>query len=350
MEFGADFDDDFFEEPKERHLNGPAKYEPKVFKPLWFMDTDSNQKSEEEDALHALKHQADHHYSRKCYSKAAETYERCLGMVPPGTNTTWRREFMENIARAHLNMGQPEKALEWSFELDKSSCNADQKIVSMNLLAAVCHKLKKYAEELEALHCCLEAHKLCPEFWQRLALCYAGLFKLRLPDFPSTPDQEPEDEELCCDFKAKRSPLLQGKDKCSKSASAEELLPSPNSDLVCPSLEGDRLTAASEETCTESSKCELCMLGIQIVSSCLIRTRMLMDSGGPSHLTAQRDECLKEKIANCLKHMEVDQDFIDVASQMLGGEFSTILQRPDSTLDQHSSLLNHKEQDPTDGV
>ncbi|GBN49843.1 hypothetical protein AVEN_137002-1, partial [Araneus ventricosus] len=40
----------------------------------------------------------------------------------------------------------------------------------------------------------------------------------------------------------------------------------------------------------------------------------LIDSGGLNHLAVERDERMKEKIANSLKHMEMDQSFIDVAS------------------------------------
>lgn len=79
------------------------------------MDVDLKSKDPAE-ALVTLKHQADHHYVSRSYAKAADAYEQCLQLVP-SSNGTWRREFMENLARAHLSLDQPEKALEWSFKL-----------------------------------------------------------------------------------------------------------------------------------------------------------------------------------------------------------------------------------------
>lgn len=68
------------------------------------------------DTLVALKHQADLHYFSKNYTKAIETYEHCLTLVP-SSNNTWKREFMENLSRCHLHLGNAEKALEWSLKL-----------------------------------------------------------------------------------------------------------------------------------------------------------------------------------------------------------------------------------------
>ncbi|KFM65666.1 hypothetical protein X975_21053, partial [Stegodyphus mimosarum] len=314
MDIGAEFDDDFFEKPKEKQLSKPLDYEAKIFVPLWYMKTEMAE-NESADVLVALKHKADFYYYSSDFAKAAETYEQCLELVPPANNT-WKREFMENLSRSLLHLGNAEKALEWSLKLYEASFSADQKVVSMNLLATVCHKLGKYKEELEALHCCIEAHKSCPEFWLRLGLCYAGLFKIDLPDYSilkSVMDSEP-----CCAFNSK----LTSSSECSetvtkdvpydsKAASAENAVPSSS-------------TSASADPCSTNddiTKCEICTLGIQIVSSCLIHTRVLLDSSGPNLLGLERDKRIKEKIENSLKHMEVDQSFIEVASKMLGTDF-----------------------------
>ncbi|KAF8782539.1 hypothetical protein HNY73_012808 [Argiope bruennichi] len=287
MDIGSEFDDDFFEKPKEKQPNNPTNYEAKVCVPLWFMDTNLAEK-DASDVLVALKHQADYHYFSKNYTKAIEMYQRCLELVP-SSNNTWKREFMENLARAYLH--------------------PDQKLISMNLLAAVCHKLGKYEEELEALHQCLEAHKSCPEFWHRLGLCYAGLFNIDLPEYSTT---EPNPEiEACCTFKSRLN-------SC-RHPQAQENNPSAN--LVCSS-------PVPKRTLT--------------VSSCLIRTRTLIDSGGINHLAVERDERMKEKIANSLKHMEMDQSFIDVASTMLGSDFLPGLQKSESASDDYSNLTTNK--------
>lgn len=74
------------------------------------------QNKESADTLVALKHQADYNYFSENYAKAAEAYERCLQLVPP-SNNTWKREFMENLSRSYLRLGNSEKALEWSLKL-----------------------------------------------------------------------------------------------------------------------------------------------------------------------------------------------------------------------------------------
>ncbi|XP_055934980.1 uncharacterized protein C8orf76 homolog isoform X1 [Argiope bruennichi] len=333
MDIGSEFDDDFFEKPKEKQPNNPTNYEAKVCVPLWFMDTNLAEK-DASDVLVALKHQADYHYFSKNYTKAIEMYQRCLELVP-SSNNTWKREFMENLARAYLQIGNAEKALEWSLKLDKSSFSPDQKLISMNLLAAVCHKLGKYEEELEALHQCLEAHKSCPEFWHRLGLCYAGLFNIDLPEYSTT---EPNPEiEACCTFKSRLN-------SC-RHPQAQENNPSAN--LVCSSDSATTCCGISSTTDESSgdvanSKCQICTLGTLTVSSCLIRTRTLIDSGGINHLAVERDERMKEKIANSLKHMEMDQSFIDVASTMLGSDFLPGLQKSESASDDYSNLTTNK--------
>lgn len=68
------------------------------------------------DTLAALKHQADFYYYSQNYSKAVETYEHCLRLLPQ-SNSTWRREFMENLSRSYLHLSNTDKALEWSLKL-----------------------------------------------------------------------------------------------------------------------------------------------------------------------------------------------------------------------------------------
>lgn len=335
MDIGASFDDDFFEPTvKKKQENVPQNYEAKFCMPLWFLETNH----ETEDELLSLKHRADYYYYSKNYPKAVECYERCLRLVP-SSNNTWKREFMENLARSFVHMDNPQKALEWSLMLDKSSFSPDQKIVSMNLLATVCHKLGKYEEELEALHCCLEVHKSCPEFWLRLGLCYAGLFKLDLPE--QSAQRRAEEQEACCVFSAKRN-------LCSL-PQLEESVPT-GATLNCSAESAISINSASTpDKCSSAtsqevvpSKCDICTLGTQLVSSCFIHTKMLIDSGGPNLLDTERDEGIKRKVENSLKHMEVDQVFIDVASEMLGPNFLAQLQVCDNPLEKKSNLTTNQ--------
>ncbi|GFS54060.1 hypothetical protein NPIL_155781 [Nephila pilipes] len=282
MDIGTEFEDDFFEKPEDKRANEPSNYEAKFCMPLWFMDTSLAEK-ETSDLLIALKHQADYYYFTKNYPKAIETYERCIELVP-SSNNTWKREFMENLTRAFLQVDNADKALEWSLKLDKSSFSPDQKLISMNLLATVCHKLQKYDEELEALHQCLDAHKSSPEFWFRLGLCYAGLYKISLPGYSMT--TLCEKQEACCAFRLRMNSV--------KHPQAQETN-TPSANLVCVA---ENATAANE--CSSevfSNKCSVCTYETFMVSSCLIRTKMLIDSGGPNHLAVERDERLKEKIS-----------------------------------------------------
>ncbi|GFR06165.1 c8orf76 [Trichonephila clavata] len=325
MDIGIEFEEDFFEKPKDKRANEPPNYEAKFCVPLWFMDS-SLAESESTDVLTTLKHQADYYYFTKNYPKAIETYKRCLELVP-SSNNTWKREFMENLARAFLQVDDAEKALEWSLKLDKSSFSPDQKLISMNLLATVCHKLQKFEEELEALHHCLEANKLCPEFWLRLGLCYAGLYKIALPEYSMT--VLCEKLEACCAFRSRINSIRQ-------SETQENNTQSPN--LVCSA------ESATSESSSEvfNNKCYDCLSGTLMVSSCLIHTRMLIDSGGPNHLAVERDERMKEKISNSLKHMEVNQLFIDAASEMLGPNFIPGLAMHDNTSEDSNSLTTNQ--------
>ncbi|XP_054706232.1 uncharacterized protein C8orf76 homolog [Uloborus diversus] len=321
MDIGSQFDDDFFEKPKEKEGSDSSYYEAKVCMPLWYMEKEAT-KNEKGDVLVALKHQADYYYFSENYAKSAEVYERCLELVP-ATNNTWKREFMENLSRSLLHLGNAEKALEWSLKLYDSSCSTDQKIISMNLLATVCHKLGKFKEELEALHCCIDAHKSCPEFWLRLGLCYAGLFKINLPGCSAFNSVLESECEPCCAFSSKQYSC-----HCS-SVQEKEVLSPPAVESAIPSCSSSSSTkdiCSSTESTVDTNKCEICALGVQIVSTCLIHTRVLMDSGGTNLLGVERDERIKEKISNSLKHMEVEQSFIDVASKMLGSDFLAGLQ------------------------
>ncbi|PRD21556.1 UNVERIFIED_CONTAM: C8orf76 [Trichonephila clavipes] len=272
MDIGTEFEEDFFEKPKDKRSNEPPNYEAKFCVPLWFMDS-SLAESESTDVLTALKHQADYYYFTKNYPKAIETYKRCLELVP-SSNNTWKREFMENLARAFLQVDDAERALEWSLKL-----------------------------ELEALHQCLEANKLCPEFWLRLGLCYAGLYKIYLPEYSMT--ALCEKLEACCAFKSKINSIKHPETQ-------ENNTPSPN--LVC--SPESAMTASESSSEAFSNKCYVCQYETFMVSSCLIHTRMLIDSGGPNHLAVERDERMKEKISNSLKHMEVNQSFIDTATKV----------------------------------
>lgn len=312
MDIGSEFDDDFFEKPKEKEESRTSNYEAKVCVPLWYMENKEEGKSTE-DALYALKHQADFYYFSKNYLKAVEIYEQCLKLVPP-SNNTWKREFMENLSRSYLHLDKTDKALEWSLKLNESSFSPDQKVMSMNLLAIVCHKLGKYKEELEALHHCLQTHKTCPEFWLRLGLCYAGLFKIDLPGY-SVLRSNLDDQEPCCAFNTKSACERSEQTDSNMPSSSECAIASSSSSLLCTD------DCSNTENETSTLKCEICTLGIQIVSSCLIHTRALLESGGPNPLGSERDEQIKEMIASSLKYMEVDQSFIDIASTMLGTDF-----------------------------
>ncbi|XP_071035892.1 zinc fingers and homeoboxes protein 1 isoform X6 [Parasteatoda tepidariorum] len=294
----------------------------------WFMESVLGEESSQE-VLVTLKQRASFHYRSKNYAKAAEAYGKCLELVP-SSNNTWKREFLENLARSFLKLGDPEKALEWSLKLDESSINEDQKVISMNLLASVCHKLGKYKEELEALHSCMHAHKVCPEYWLRLGLCYAGLFKINLPGFSLTRAEDEESEsEMCCAFNSKqyKLPSTHLPKLVSTSESANS---SPNKQL-----DENSSPAILED---DTVKCDFCSLGIQIVSSCLIRTKTLIDSGGLNLLGGEKDVTIKEKIDNCLRYMEVDQSFIDIASKMLGTDFFALTEVCDSTLDSQNTF------------
>lgn len=330
MDIGPEFDDDFFEKPREREGSQTSNYEAKIRVPLWYMETPDT--TEPDETLVALKHQADFFYYSQNYAKAAETYEKCLQLVPSGNNT-WKREFMENLSRCCLQLGKAEKALEWSFKLHDASFSPDQKVVSMNLLATVCHNLGKYKEELEALHCCIHTHKSCPEFWLRLGLCYSGLFKIDLPGCSLVQSSLEGDQEPCCAFNCK-SACRDTPDKAVPTCSSDSAIASTSTSSTCTE------NCSTEGEDEDSSKCDICTLGVQIVSSCLIHTKMLMDSGGPNPLGAERDEKIREKIASSLKYMEVGQSFIDVASTMLGADFLSGLQESRDTVEQQESIID----------
>lgn len=124
-----------------------------------------------------------------------------------------------------------------------------------------------FTEELEALHYCVEAHKSCPEFWMRLGLCYAGLFKINLPGYPVLKSNTEEDQEPCCAFNMKTT--------CQNQDSQEKDISPSDSTQECAiaSSSSSPCTDACSESEESTSKCELCTLGVQIVSSCLIHTR-----------------------------------------------------------------------------
>lgn len=92
-----------------------ASINPACFCFQWYMET-ANDENDASGSLVALKHKADFHYYSKNYGKAIETYEQCFKLVPP-SNSTWRREFMENLSRSYLHLGKADKALEWSLKL-----------------------------------------------------------------------------------------------------------------------------------------------------------------------------------------------------------------------------------------
>ncbi|GIY83955.1 uncharacterized protein CDAR_176091 [Caerostris darwini] len=336
MDIGPEFDDDYFEKPIEKRANTPSNYEAKIFRPFWFMDNNSvNADRSAEDVLVALKHRADFYYFSRNYRKAIEMYERCLKLVP-SSNNTWKREFMENLAYSFLHENNAEKALEWSLKLEQSAYNLDQKIVSMNIIATACHKLGRYAAELEALHHCLETHKSWPEFWYRLGLAYAGLFEIDLPGYyTSKPSQE---EETCCRFKSKLNLSKHPRSQENDSPSAE-LECAIQSTMPCDCGNCETHAALSLE---RTGKCQNCFLGTYTIASCMIKTRTMIDSGGNNHLGVERDELLKEKIDSCLKHMEIEQSFIDEASKSLGPEFMSGLKKKRAYVDDDGLTINKK--------
>lgn len=130
------------------------------------------------------------------------------------------------------------------------------------------------AEELEALHCCIQSHKSCPEFWLRLGLCYAGLFKIDLPGC-SLLRSNLEDQEPCCAFNTKSSHESSGEQNGSSlPASSECAMPSSSS--LATSSSSHCSNNSSDKENENTLKCEVCTLGVQIVSSCLIHTKYVL--------------------------------------------------------------------------
>lgn len=320
MEIGPDFDDGFFEQPKIRSKKKSSSYKAKFQDPLWFLNENIDGRPNME-AIVILKHQADYFYYYKNYAKAANLYEQGLKLIQPNNNT-WRREFLENLARCMLHEGNPQAALDWALKLNGASINADQNVVSMNLMADVCHALGKYKEELEALHYCLQTHKNSPQYWMRLGYCYAGLFSIQLPG--NKPLLKSSEVEMCCAFKSKTFSTLPSSPKCPVGSMLEQ---------VASKLEAiaSSSSVSPPQTEPDTPKCDVCTIGTQMISSCFIKTSALIDSGGRSTMAGNRYTKMKEMIEISFKHMEIGPLFIEEAFKLLGTDFLYGLQETEST-------------------
>lgn len=355
MEIGASFDDDFFEKSPDKKEKVPLQYNAKICSPKWFMDPQCIDDGHP-DLLKNLRHQADFCYFTNKYEDACKIYQRCLEIVP-ANNSVVRRECMENLARSYLRMGQSEKSLEWALRLHEIAYTADQLLVAYNLLAVVCHKLGRFAEENEALECCLEAHRLFPDLWLRFAYCHAGRLDISLPDSDIPRTHNFSRDVSCCPFLARNHSLYS--ENCDQETSSVES-PATHSDsnTVCDLASACRSNDRTEEDVghSSSSKCEVCTVGAHIIVACLLRARLLIngshvhDQSFGSEKTAQ----LQNKIAACLEALDMGEDFVEQASELLqsdvikdelkeSGEMSALDSQQCKT--EKSSVLDEPKQD-----
>lgn len=316
MEIGASFDDDFFEKALDKKEKVPLQYNAKICSPKWFMDPQCID-DENPDQLKNLRHQADFNYFAKKYEDACKIYHRCLEVIP-ANNSIVRRECMENLARSYLHMGKNEKSLEWALRLHKIAYTADQLLVACNLLAVVCHKLGKFAEENEALECCLEAHRLYPDLWLRFAYCHAGRVDINLPDSDIPRTHDFSRDASCCQFLARNHSLYS--EKCDQGTSSVESSTTETDNIVC-NLSSECSSNDRTEDVSNSvgSKCEVCTVGAHIITACLLRARLLLD-GAHAHdrsFGSEKKAQLLNKIAACLEVLEMDDEFIQQAAELL---------------------------------
>ncbi|XP_076034856.1 uncharacterized protein LOC143021330 [Oratosquilla oratoria] len=177
MEFG-DFDDDLFSEEKpEKNID--EHYEARFCNPEWFQSDSAHQISEEE-YINLIRYQADYHYLRKEYGKAAKKFEIILRTVHSNNSTT-NREVYEGIARCYLHLGQAEDALKNAHMLDSLSHTVDHVTVSSSLLVNVYLSCDAYKSALCTGFRLLSLHPYNSDIWLKQAYIYSLVYRLDLP-------------------------------------------------------------------------------------------------------------------------------------------------------------------------
>lgn len=185
MEF-ADFDDDLFEE-KPAQDSVAEDYQARMCEAGWFMQVEPGQLVSQEDELGVQKFTAEYLFLGKSYHAAIAKYEDILRILPE-SSTTIKRECQENLARCHIKAGTPDKAVVHAEKLHSTSKTPDQFTVSYSLLLDVHLALGKHGDALTAAQHLIALHPDNSHLWMKLALTYAFLKKVTLPNV----------EELIC--------------------------------------------------------------------------------------------------------------------------------------------------------
>ncbi|XP_045133411.1 uncharacterized protein C8orf76 homolog isoform X2 [Portunus trituberculatus] len=179
MEF-ADFDDDLFEEKPARDIVA-KDYQARMCEAGWFMQVEPGQLVSQEDELGVQKFSAEYLFLGKSYHAAIAKYEDILKILPE-SSTTIKRECQENLARCHIKAGSPDKAIVHAERLHSTSRTPDQFTVSYSLLLDVYLAVGKYDNALTAAHNVVSLHPDNSHLWMKLALTYASLKNIILPN------------------------------------------------------------------------------------------------------------------------------------------------------------------------
>ncbi|XP_063860972.1 uncharacterized protein C8orf76 homolog [Scylla paramamosain] len=179
MEF-AEFDDDLFEEKPTRD-SVAEDYQARMCEAGWFMQVEPGQLVSQEDELGVQKFAAEYLFLGKSYNAAIAKYEEILRILPE-SSTTIKRECQENLARCHVKAGTADKAVVLAERLHSTSRTLDQFTVSYSLLLDVYLAVGRHDDALTAAQHLVSLHPDNSHLWMKLALTYAFLKKIILPN------------------------------------------------------------------------------------------------------------------------------------------------------------------------
>lgn len=278
MEF-ADFDDELFEEKPARD-SVAEDYQARMCEAGWFMQVEPGQLVSQEDELGVQKFTAEYLFLGKSYHAAIAKYEDILKILPE-SSTTIKRECQENLARCHIKAGTPDKAVVHAERLHSTSKTTDQFTVSYSLLLDVHLALGNHGDALTAAQHLISLHPDNSHLWIKLALTYAFLKKVTLPNV----------EELICAH-------LPGSTKdasCVKSLTPSQPLPEHLHSVH----ETDELSDSYEDGEKKNTR------DVLIIAACLQRAFYILvkTEGTAVGFAVTRTKMLKEKLLGDLRSL-----------------------------------------------